>query len=625
MTLNRSFLLLGNFLFWTSILSSSLSGQERFSDEFFQYTWIKDRPMPGLTRANELDTLQISAANPFFDDFSNQDREPDTLRWYTPDIFFDVPQLVKGLAVNPPSLGTVLFDGMTRFGEPYSTNNLTSGVGDRLFSHCIDLSEYTVSDQLVLTFALQPQGRGDAPENRDAFEVLFKTTSAPPEDFVKVLTVNGTPLKDFRYYAIPLDDEAFFHSCFQIAFQCKGSLSVPADYWLLDYVHLAPNKSAADTIYEDASPILFEKSPLNRYAAIPLEHFNPIANQQGFSIEVSNNSNQGKEVPYSLEVRDSRGYNPWNGPSSESGSQSLAPFANNSLNFDAFQDQNYGQTGNVDLEFITSLPGDAYPGNDTLRASFKVDSLWAYDDGEADGVFGLNRPLGYGVRLDLAVEDSISAIWIHFEPLLHQNPVFGTITYMKDQTFRTIVWNDAHPDSIVSSKIHRVAYGETRGSYIRYEFNQPVPVSGTCWVGVQQMSDLPLGVGLDRNFVNDDFMYYDSLGTWTRIDLNGSLMIRPEAYHGGRFTSGLEKPLDLPEIRIYPNPSYEKQVQIKASTDWPIRRMKLRNMMGQLIFEQNNPPDGRINLPASLRKGFYVWEIQDIKGQVWQVKWEYRD
>ncbi|MCI4671225.1 MAG: T9SS type A sorting domain-containing protein [Bacteroidia bacterium] len=624
MAVRSSIFFLGKFILFGMLLGSTVFAQWTFSDQYLKYTAHYDRPLPGVARNNQPDTLQVSSVNPFFDDFSRQDQALDTLKWYTPEFFFDVPQKVYGLAVSPPSLGTLLFDGVSRTGEPYSTGSLATGIGDRLFSQCIDLSGYEVSDNLVLTFALQPQGRGDAPESRDFFEVLFKTEAAPPNDFVSALRVNGTSLKDFEFYAIPLNDPAYFHSCFQIAFQSSGSLSVPADYWLLDYVHLAPNRIPADTSYDDVSPVYINKSPLERYSAIPLQHFNNGSNQQAFEVELSNNSAQSRNIPFSINANDPRGFNVWSGSQSESGSQNLAPYANRSLSLNAFDNQAFNQTGSVKLELISTLTDDVNRKNDTLRAEFPVDSLWAYDDGEADGVFGLNRPLGYGIRLDLGIEDSISAVWIHFEPLVHQNPIFGTITYMNDETFRIVIWNDADPDSILVSKIHRVAYTDGKRGFVRYNFNKPVPVSGTVYVGVQQMSDLPLGVGIDRNFQNDAFMYYDSLGTWTNIKLGGSLMIRPESFHGGRFTSDVEERKQVLPARVFPNPSYQERVNFNLPVGSPLKRVVLRNMLGQSVFEQEGISINTVDLPGNLQNGFYIWELYLENGLSERLKWEYR-
>jgi len=596
--------------------------QWELAEEDWPYERIQDRPFPVLQRNTQPDTLLISAASPFFDDFSNRDGKPDTSRWFTPELFFDVPELTYGMAVSPPSQGVVTFDGIARDGEPYATNALVSGLGDRLFSQCIDLSSYGPGDQLVLSFALQPQGLGDAPESDDNFEVLFRTTNPPPNDYRRVFTIQGNKVRSFRQYSILLDQEDYFHECFQIAFQRRGSLSVPADHWHLDYVYLAPGRSLADTAFVDVSPLQWLSPPIERYSAITLQHFNQGGQKQDFAVALSNNNDGNADISYQLKASDPRGFNPWKGADTKMGSQSLSPFATNTLSFTAFENQNFAQTGGVALDFLVQSPGDVFPQNDTLQRIFPIDSLWAYDDGEADGLFGLNRAFGYGVQLDLDVEDSISALWIHFEPLVHVNNINGQTTFMKDETFRIIIWNKPHPDSIVDTKIHRVSYGENRRAFIRYPFNTPVPMSGRVWVGVQQMSKLPLGVGVDRNYNRENFMFYDSLGTWTQARIGGSLMIRPESFHGGRFTAGLEEGEVSPFFSIYPNPSREGKIGFRSEI--PIDRLTLRNIFGQVIWQKSGPFRGEVDLADYLQPGLYVWEVRFRgKKKSSSVKWQY--
>ncbi|MEL7342421.1 MAG: hypothetical protein AAGM67_18205, partial [Bacteroidota bacterium] len=130
------------------------------------------------SRALEPDTLSVSATNPFFDDFSYQGPLPDSNRWFISDNNFDAPSVNASLAVNPPTQGSLCFDGISRFNEPYDVGSLSRGLCDQLVSHYLDLSGFGPQDNVWLSFALQPQGRGDAPEQNDSFFVYFRVPDA---------------------------------------------------------------------------------------------------------------------------------------------------------------------------------------------------------------------------------------------------------------------------------------------------------------------------------------------------------------------------------------------------------------------------------------------------------------
>ena len=65
-----------------------------------------------------------------------------------------------------------------------------------------------------------------------------------------------------------------------------------------------------------------------------------------------------------------------------------------------------------------------------------------------------------------------------------------------------------------------------------YEYDDPIPVEGTVYVGMVQEMEFALNIGLDKN-TNYNFsrLYYQlGLGAeWTLSTIEGSVMIRPVA------------------------------------------------------------------------------------------------
>ncbi|MEL6133185.1 MAG: hypothetical protein AAFR59_07430, partial [Bacteroidota bacterium] len=572
-------------------------------------------------RGNTLDTLTISTQSPFFDDFSQGDLEPDSGLWYTPDAFFDVPLITSHMAVDPPTHGTVTFDGLNRQGIPYATNGLFSGEVDRLLSQCLDLSSYDANDALFLSFALQPQGRGDAPEaETDSFFVFFRTTDPAPNDFEKVFAIPGRSVEAFRQYSIRLTNAQNFQNCFQIMFMATGSQSAAADHWHLDYVKLAPGRSPSDTLFEDAAPIQLTSSPFAPYTAIPYSYYVEQPWMQPFSASIRNLDDTGADVTLDASISDPilqstfTDFFAQQSLVSVNGKQALdVPLL-------AFDEQKLPGNTAFELDLTTTSNRDDVPSNNSLKVRFPVDSIWAYDDGEADAGFGFNRPRGLGVEVNLPRPDSISAVWIHFVPVVYVNSVNGDVDYLEEQDFRLTIWSAPDPDSILASRSLKIKYGETANHFERYAFLQPVEVPTRFWVGVRQTTNLSLNVGLDRNYDNRNFMYYDSLGNWTPIGVAGSFMIRPEVYSGGQNTvADIDAPLSMSieAPQLIPNPAYGDQVYLEGQGyEYVSYRGELWDMEGRCVWKLDHWVNGPITLPAHIADGFYVWrEAYQRKGQ----------
>jgi hypothetical protein len=581
------------------------------------------QPRPLLTRDDGFDTLPFSATQPFFDDFSTARTEPDGQRWFTDSSAFDLPRKTFQMAVDPPSYGVVTFDGQQRNGRPYATNAIVSGVADRLLSQRLDLSGLSPADSVILTFYLQPQGRGDIPEATDSFYVYVRT-SLPDEEFRLIFATGGRPVRDFDQVILPLEDSAFFHAGFQLRFESIGGLSGALDHWHLDYVYLAPNLQRNNLRFNDRSITQVLRSPLDPYTAIPAQHYLPGQRyMDDFSLNLSNLTTQPQQVGVTARIDDPVGSNPFLGGALSGGSASVPPYAQGAapVNISRFDDQPLNFSI-ATYQLTAALAGsDDYPENDTLRRRFGIDSLLAYDDGEADAIFGLNKPWSFGMQVELDRPDSVTAVWICFVPSVYFNPLAGTTTYLEDQPFRILFWDDPDPDSIFSQQAGgaRVRYGTAPNHFERYAFPAPVAVPATFWVGVQQVNSIPIGVGLDRTFDRDDLTYYDASGDWINTNVGGALMIRPEFYRTAEVpvsSPAATGPTLVQAPQVYPQPARAGQA---LSLRWPpssnpqgLYQAELRDLSGRVVWRLSLPLDGpqRIVLPTTLAAGCYLWRHQ---------------
>jgi hypothetical protein len=614
------------------LVSSLLPGQsviQLHTDQPFSHR--QKLSPPASPRNGGPDTLAFSAAAPFFDDFSYPGTMPDSNLWYTPEVILQTPIISKGLAIAPPTRGALTFDGANRLGLPYDETSLSSGTADRLISHYLDLSNLGPAAQIKLSFSLQAKGNGESPEANDSFFVYFRTPLPPPMDFQKVFAAGGGNASGFKSYVISVDQPEFFHAQFQIIFESMGSLNGYLDHWHLDYVYMGTNRADGDTSFQDRSPIALLNSPLSPYTAIPVQHFNNLGNiMQPFEVAIGNRENGTASVPLSVEISDPVGGSNLNTPFQQQTTVSFSGYGAQINGFNAFAQQNINKI--AALELSASIPDnhDPYPANNTFTETFGIDSLFAYDDGEADRSFGINRALGFGVEYNMPQPDSLVAVWISFVPTVNFNPVSNKTTYMDDHPFRLVVYNRPHPDSLLLQQLGgiRVKYGDQPNHFERYVLSKPLPVPQTFWVGIQQTNPLPIGVGFDENYDSSNKTYWDSLGFWVNTNLKGSLMIRPEMYNTASLPASNNPPLDFQSrVNIFPNPISDRRVNIALEFEEPgfSYRARMVDIMGREILNisQNrvNHTELTFELPAGLQPGVYLWihEIQTRQGSKYSL------
>ncbi|MEZ4774515.1 MAG: T9SS type A sorting domain-containing protein [Bacteroidia bacterium] len=571
---------------------------------------------PSGQRGGSPDTLSIGPNTPFFDDFSYPGLFPDSAHWFMAPNDLTTPVISRNQAVNPPSRGVATFDGSNKYGEAYNPANIGSGITDRLLSHYIDLAPWTVSSQAKLSFFLQPAGLGEKPEATDSFYVYFRTPLPPPNDFKKVLAIGGTPSKPFRQYVIPLNDPLFFHTGFQILFQTLGSQNGMLDVWHLDYVLLGLNRNSNDTTYNDRSPVNLSRSILHPFSAIPITHYlaGSGSNMQPFTVNIDNLAGQNQNATLSAKLSDPVGGSVFSATQNQTAS--LPPYAVNPVNFPAFADQALNGIAAYKLEVSTPATGDIRPENNVLEEIFRIDSVFAYDDGEADASFGLNQGLGFGMKFTLSQPDSLAAVWISFVPTVNYNQVTGKATYMKDKSFRLAVWKDSHPDSLILQQIGgmKVTYGNTPNHFQRFPLSTPLQVPQTFWVGVQQTDTEPLGVGFDFNYDNDAYTFWDSLGHWVNTRMGGCLMIRAEMYNTTALATSIEKSVSPPLVNLFPNPVTGNTVEINLENIEPgtLYHAEIMDIQGRILqsfpAEKINNPALRLNLYENIPAGMVIWK-----------------
>jgi hypothetical protein len=589
------------------------TGQVILSDDRLRPS-DSNAPLRPSARLVEPDTLPFSPSQPFLDDFFISGQTPDTSLWFLGNDRY--PNLQRRGAVNPPTLGYAVFDGADPFGGAYETT-LLYGYGDLLASHFIDLAPYNASDNVKLSFFLQPQGLANQPEALDSFLVYFNDVN---DNWIQVFGQKGTALKPFQQFVIPVTDPDFFHTRFQIIFRNKGTLTGLIDNWFLDYVYLGMNRSAADTTYNDVSILNIKSSLLDPFTAIPYQQFQGRSLMKAFDVAIGSVNGSLRSSTTTATITD-----PVGGTIFTSGNEQLLatqfpPYTQSVISFGPFSDQVLNPySATYDLTLTLPPDVDMRPANNTYRERFRVDSLFAYDDGEADGAYGLNAPKGFGQRFEIEVTDPIVAVWICFVPVVNYNPVSGASTYMEGTSFRLNIWDDPHPDSVLYQQVAGavVSYTDSINHFHRFPLDEPVTIGAgdTIWVGIQQVDNNPIGVGYDRTYSNGDRFYYDAGGgNWIPSGLGGTLMIRPEFRNISFNPLGIGDDISQSSlfVKSFPNPATNRRIFVRIRSELPVweHNMIILDLQGRELGryvhewpDQNKIP---VLLPAAVHSGMYL-------------------
>lgn len=588
------------FLFVYTTFSQTI-----FSDAGIVQPSFPKKEIKSHTRATP-HTLSLSNSQPFFDDFTKGGQLVDTTKWFLNDTTSHPAQYRHG-AIGNPTAGVVTFDGLNAIGEAYS-NTLGSGHADLLESHYIDISSFQVADSLILSFYLQPQGIGEAPEQNDTFFVYFHKNDGTWQE---VFAVNGGGSTTMRAYYLPLIQADFFHNQFQIRFRNRGSLNAHIDLWHLDYVYLGPYRAMNDSVYDDVAIVTVEKPIIAPYTAIPYQHFVGKSLMQPFLVHTHNM----KDVPSAPSI-DAKLTDPVGGNIFTSGAtESKLPFILGQETiidtFTTFTDQSLNPyTASYLLRISLPPDVDAYTGNNRFYEKYRIDSLMAYDDGEAEGSYGIESgPKGFGQKFTINKPDSVTAVWISFSPRVNFNQISQQSIYMKDYPFRLKIWNYPHPDSFILDLTGvKVVYEDSVNSFHRYVLPEPVKVNGDFWVGIEQIDRWPIGVGLDMNYDNKQWVNWDSLGVWVSSLIPGSLMIRPELPYIKYEPVGISKPILAEKTAyIFPNPTENQTISVHLTEYAALYQLHILNVQGQEVanFSRQNVGENMTFETGNLPVGVY--------------------
>ena len=126
-------------------------------------------------------------------------------------------------------------------------------------------------------------------------------------------------------------------------------------------------------------------------------------------------------------------------------------------------------------------------------------------------------------------------------------------------------------------------------------------LTGDFYIGWEQLSDDLLNVGLDKNLISNQYMYYNIGSGWTNSQFSGSWMIRPILSNKQLINNTNNK---IQHCSIYPNPT-SSFFNIDCAVDND--KIIVYDVSGNLIFNGTYSKLKKL----SLSRGVYFINIEN--------------
>jgi len=609
-------------------------------------TPLGSRPMPsseGSSKRAITDTIQL----PFIEDFSYKGPFPTGKYWRDSQVYIN-----DHFAVSPPSYGVATFDNLSKKGKPYQAlSGLTHNHCDSLTSNFINLQTYkngsntvlyTLSDSIYLSFFYQAQGLGDITDKSDSLVLKFKNQSG---QWQTVWKVNGTKVGGFKQVMIGIKDNQYLIPNFQMRWINYAKSTGNMNQWHLDYIRLKSSRSAKDTLVKDVAINAVPVGPLLVYESLPYKHYqaNIAANKASeHKVILHNNDSNAVNVQYKCEVRNMYNQVIQNYPLSAS-ARNIKKFSDSSEAFSAFtsMDTLSGKNPYIKLKYtIVPLSSDIVPSiynsignNNEYTKTLRFNNYLAYDDGSAEGGFGLDYgslPAGPGYaaqRYTMFITDTLRALSVFF------NRSANDIQF---KSFDFIIWKTISepPASTTSNDVilkritmPTAVYTDSLNGFTTIVLDTAIVLNqGVFYIGWQQNMNFMLNIGYDRNYKylhqggRNPNLFYNLNGYWENVSntITGAVMIRPIIGEALPKQTQVEAQTIPIAIQIFPNPITQGQ-SLQFISKSSVNYCTIYDLTGKLMQSEQVMADQSLSLKV-LSPGMYMVNCTLINGQVTTTK-----
>lgn len=578
---------------------------------------------------------------PFIDDFSRDFIDPKQDLWADKNVFVN-----RTFPLNSPTIGVATFDANDENGGVYSFATQSSTMMDFLTSNPIRLDSFSdnqsifpvqIADSIYLSFYIQPGGIGDAPETQDSIVLQFYNPSTAiwssvwNHEGLKLDSFQSLYGVDFLKVLIPIVDTAYLKPDFQFRFVNYASIPnavIPSwksgmyDFWHLDYVYLNRKRNYTDTCY-DVVITSNVNTLLKNYISMPWKQFKQNAAAEmdyTKSIGTMNLSvaNAMKNVSRYFSILSK----------TDDSTYKANPYPN-TVNMGALSYQVYSpvysnyvfnSAANENVDFMVMFvvknqtpPLDIISQNDTLLFFQKFYNYYAYDDGIPEAGYGLSAADSKSaVKFSLNSPDTLRSVDIFF------NQTLGAAS---QQYFDLIVWadNGGKPGAELYRKSgKRPEFESELFKFHNYKFENPIPVSGNFYVGMEQVTNNNLNIGFDLNTNHQTEIFYNITGSWNTTSYEGSLMIRPVLGSSDVAFVGIgEDEVKNVVLKVFPNPSKTGIINVSLNDQTDQYQIEIYNMNSQKVYDAPFSNQVQSNLP----EGIYLIKCTGLQtGKVFTSK-----
>ena len=576
------------------------------------------------------DTLDL----PFFEDFTHSFGYPSSTHWSNKQVWVN-----NSYCPDAPNAMVATFDHLNELGNPYQTLSTRQSVfADSLTSQPINLQfydngsntlPYRVTDEIYLSFFYKNKGLGDVPEPQDSLILFFKGAD---KQWHRVWSAGGDHAESFKEVFVKVDTTLFFIPDFQFRWVNYTKATGNLNHWHIDYIRFDKNRSVGVSDIQDVGILSADLGIFNGYKQIPYQHYIQSGLKgNGARLKVKNlNESATVQTRFRLKVRNDFNQVLFNQDFSVSSRNILAK-SDSTESFDtpAF-DTLSGKTPGLEYEFtINPRSNDNTPDNyDTrtdnniLTKNHRFMPWYAYDDGSAEGGFGLdyaylgNLPGQFAMEFNTLQDDTLRGISMYF------TQVKEDVSY---RSFRLRIWQALSPigaddkdDKLMYEiPISKPVYRDSINHFEYFFFDTALHLpKGKYYIGWKQDMPYVLNVGYDNNYrfgSNNEanpHLFYNLLGSWERADysIKGTPMMRMLFGESVNYQFGCEEKTPL-RLNIYPNPSSD-YIHI-ADFESAISTVKVYNQQGQIKFESKQS----VLDIRSLSEGMYFIDVSLENGQ----------
>ncbi|MDP2176137.1 MAG: T9SS type A sorting domain-containing protein [Bacteroidota bacterium] len=588
------------------------------------------------SKRNIGDTIKL----PFFDDFTSTLVYPDQRLWLDSKVYVN-----HHFPISPPSFGVATFDNLDETGKPYrAMSGLTHGPSDTLTSRYINLKNYqsglntvnyAISDSIFISFFVQARGLGDPLDASDSLVLKFLDTGLNWRTVWKLI---GNTNTDFNQYIVGVKDGRFLFNGFQFCFINFTKNTGNMNQWHLDYVRMKAGRNYNDLTIRDVAINQTPIGPLKWYESMPYNHFkaNPSFNKlEDHRLKLRNNFTTAVNVQYKCEVRNKYNQLIQNYPLSSS-ARNIAPFSDSVELFTPFNfDTLSSEEPIVRLKYtiaplandVTADEYNAIASNNEYTKTVKFSNYFAYDDGSAEGGYGLDYgslPSGPGyaaIKFQTFAPDTLRGLSVFFNRSV-QDVAFKSFSFMVWKTITEPPANNMNNDVLLKKMdVGSTVYTDSINGFVTFEFDTAVYIpQGTFYIGWLQNTPYILNVGYDNNYKyahqggRNPNLFFNLNGYWEKVNSNisGAVMMRPIVGKPLPKIVNVSSPISQNTTLIYPNPSGNSQI-IKIKSENKLSSFQVFDIYGKVLLNEMNEFE-TIDV-HNLSSGIYTIRIKDEFGK----------